>query len=229
MADKRIGLRVRARRPLPSARRKGRLTVLDFYLPHCDAVLRTSAVIHARPDDTYTWLKRFDFAQLCQPVGRAIEGMRAVPRPVAAVAQRARAVPSTARFLLDDALRAGFILLSEDRGGHVVLGAVGKLWKPSLELLPLDREEFLSFHEAKQVKAVFGFVLSRYGADRTQLKHEARFLATDDSARTLFRRFWPVIEPFAGFFMQHALRSLAVVADEQREAGAPPPPWRQRF
>ena len=203
------------------------MTVLDFYLPHSDAVLRTGVVISARPDDTYLWLKQFDFAQICEPVGRAIEDMRAVPRSIAQVAQRARRVPPSARFLLEDAVRRGFVLLSEDPRGHIVLGAVGKLWRPRIELLPLDREEFLSFHEAKYVKAVFGFVLKHYGRDRTTLKHESRFLATDDSARAHFRRFWPVAEPFAAFFMQRALRSLARTADEQREAAAMPPLWRR--
>jgi len=198
------------------------MTVLDFYLPHSDAVLRTGVAVAARPDDTYLWLKRFDFARLCEPVGRAIEDMRAVPRSIVEVAHQARRVPATATFLLDDAVRRGFVLLSEDPRGHIVLGAVGKLWQPRVELLPLDRAEFLSFHEAKYVKAVFGFVLKRYGTDRTTLKHESRFLATDDSARSHFRRFWPVAEPFAAFFMQRALRSLARTVDEQQEAAAAP-------
>lgn len=199
------------------------MTVLDFYLPHCDAVLRHGVVISARPDDTYPWLKRFDFAQMCEPVGRAIEDMRAVPRSIAEVAHRARRLPATERFRLDDAVRSGFVLLSEDRGGHIVLGAVGKLWQPRVELLPLDREEFLTFNQAKYVKAVFGFVLKRYGEDRTALKHESRFLATDDSARAHFRRFWRVAQPFAAFFMQRVLKSLAGTADEQRETAAAPP------
>jgi hypothetical protein len=228
MASNRWGPTVKARRLLPSARRKGRLTVLDFYLPHFDAVLRHGVVIPARPDDTWAWLKRFDFAQMCGPVGRAVEDMRAVPRAIAEVAHRARQLSPTARFLLDDAPRSGFVLLSEDPRGHIVLGAVGKLWKPKIELLPLDREEFLQFHDAKYVKAAFAFVLRHYGRDRTALKHEFRFLATDDSARTHFRRFWAVAEPYAVFFMQRSLQALVQVAKEQQEAIAPPPPWRRR-
>jgi hypothetical protein len=75
--------------------------------------------------------------------------------------------------------------------------------------------------------AVFGFVLWAYGEGRTALKHEARFLATDDSARTHLRRFWPVAELFVAFFMRRTFRMLATVAEEQREAAAPPP-WRRR-
>lgn len=203
------------------------MMVLDFYLPHCDALLRTGVVVSARPDDTYLRLKGFDFAPVCASAGRAIEDMRAVPRSIAEVARQARSVPATTTFLLQDAVRRGFVPLSDDPGGHIVLGGVGKLWRPRIELLPLDREEFLSFHEAKYVKAVFGFVLKRYGKDRTTLRYESRFLGTDDSARTHFRRFWPVAEPFAAFFMQRALRSLAEAVAEEREAAAAPPPWRQ--
>jgi hypothetical protein len=198
------------------------MTVLDFYLPHSDAVLRHGVVVSARPDDTYLQLKHFDFAEMCGPVGRAIEDMRAVPPSIAEVAYRARRVPPTERFRLEDAIRRGFVLLSEDPRGHIVLGAVGKLWQPRIELLPLDREEFLAFKQAKYVKAVFGFVLKRYGQDRTALKQESRFLATDDSARVHFRRFWRVAEPFAAFFMQRTLRSFADTAAVEREAGAAP-------
>ena len=211
------------------ARARGavRRSALDQYLPHFDAVLRHGAVIPASPADAYAWLERFDFAQVCAEVGRAVGDMRAVPRGVAAVARQAERLPPGARFLLDDAVRNGCVLLTAKPDRHVVLGAVGKLWQPRIELLRLSREEFAAFREAKYVKAVIGFLVVPYGEDRTHLKIESRFLATDPSARAHFRRSWHTDEPFITFLMRRVVRALKEIAKEQRHAEAPPPPWRR--
>ena len=205
------------------------MAVLEHYLPHFDAVLRHAVVIPTPPDDAYASLLGFDFAQMCEPVGRAIEDMRDLPRFIADLAHRGRRLPHDARFILADAPRSGLLRLSEDPRRHLVLGAVGRLWKPRFELLQLTREEFLAFREAKYVKAAFGFVVRPYGKGRAMLRHESRFLATDDSARTHFRRAWEVAEPFAAFFMGRALKALTAAVTEQQAATRPPPPWRRRF
>ena len=203
--------------------------MLDQYLPHFDAVIRERAVLPARPEEVYARLRSFDFAQMCQPVGRAIEDMRAVPPSVAKVAGKARRLPPTARFLLEDAVRRGVILLAEAPARHIVLGAVGKLWKADeLPLLEVDREQFVSFSQPKYVKAVVGFLILPYGRDRTLLRPEYRFLATDGSARAHFQRRWRVVEPFVTLFARRTLQALTTKVKEQRAAGAMPPPWRQR-
>jgi hypothetical protein len=218
------GFRAGRARSAPRVRK----STLDRYLPHFDAVIRHGAVIPASPPDAYLWLTRFDFAQASMEVGRAIADIRAVPRFVAEVARKARHLPPGTTFILDDALRNGFVLLAQKPDRHVVLGAVGKLWKPRIELLPLTREEFNAFDAAKYVKAVTGFLVLPYGPDRTLVKLESRFLATDDSARTHFRRCWDAAEPFVAFFLRRVVGSLRNVAKEQRELAAAPPPWRRR-
>jgi hypothetical protein len=109
-----------------------------------------------------------------------------------------------------------------------VLGAVGKLWKEAFELLPLDRDEFVGFHDAKYVKLVRGFLVLPYGRERTLLKHESRMLATDDSARAHLRRSWRVVEPYVHFFMRRALETLKEIAKELRDE-VTGPPWRSTW
>lgn len=215
--------------PLTGAVRvRGQGSVLDQYLPHFDAVIRQGVVLAARPEEVYAWLRSFDFAQMCEPVGRAIEDMRAVPRSLAKVAAKARRVLPTASFVLEDAVRGGgVILLAEAPARHIILGAVGKLWKADLSLLETAREEFVTFNQPKYVKAVIGLLIAPYGRDRTLLKHESRFLATDSSARAHFRRRWREVEPYVTFFVRRVLQALTTIAREQRAAAAPPPPWRQ--
>ncbi|MBI4502152.1 MAG: hypothetical protein HY700_13450 [Gemmatimonadetes bacterium] len=191
---------------------------LDHYLPHPDTVIRHRVMLPAGPEQTYEWVRRFDWAQLCEPVGRAIAEMRAVPPFVAEVARRARRVPPTARFIVGDALRRGFIPLSEKAGRHLVLGAVGKLWKHSPELIKMDPEEFAAFRDPKYVKILVAFLVVPYGEDRSILKLESRLLATDDSARAHLRRAWRTAEPYIDFYLRRALKTLAGVAKEYRAA-----------
>ena len=212
-----------------AVRARGRRSVLDQYLPHFDAVIRGGAVLPARPEEVYAQLRSFDFAQVCEPVGRAIGDMRAVPPWVAKVAGKARRLAPTTRFLLGDAVRSGGILLADAPARHIVLGAVGKLWQADdIPLLEMDRDQFVSFSRPKYVKAVVGFLVLPYGRDRTLLKQECRFLATDSSARAHFRRRWRVVEPFVTFLIRRTLQAVTTTAKEQRAAGAMPPPWRQR-
>lgn len=201
--------------------------MLDRYLPHFDAALRHGTVIPGSPEDAYAWLARFDFAQACVDTGRAVADMRAMPPFIAGLARRAQRLPPGTRFILEDALRNGFVLLAEKPGRHVVLGAVGKLWKPKFELLELSRDEFAAFDAPKYVKAVVGFLVLPYGENRALVKFESRFLATDDSARAHFLRSWRAEEPAVTFFMRRVVQSLRGVAKEQRDAAAAPPPWRR--
>jgi uncharacterized protein (DUF2267 family) len=130
---------------------------------------------------------------------------------------------------VEDAVRSGVILLTEAPARHIVLGAVGKLWKADeLPLLEVDREQFVSFSQPKYVKAVVGFLILPYGRERTLLKHECRFLATDSSARAHFQRRWAVVGPFVTLFARRTLQALTTTVKEERAAGALPPPWRQR-
>lgn len=203
-------------------------SVLDGFLPHFDAAIRQQVLLPASREQTYAWLRRFDFAPLAVNVGRAVEDFRALPPLVAQVAHQSLRLPPTASLMLDDALRLGMVLLSERPDQHVVLGAVGKLWKPNFELVRLDPDAFAGFHEAKYVKLAIAFTLQRYGAERTRLRHESRFLATDDSARAHFLRFWRVADPYACFFMRRAMELFKQVAVERRAEIAPGPPWRAR-
>jgi hypothetical protein len=92
------GARKRSAPLTGGVRVRGQGSVLDQYLPHFDAVIRQGVVLAARPEEVYVWMRSFDFAQMCEPVGRAIEDMRAVPRSLAKVAAKARRVlPSSSR------------------------------------------------------------------------------------------------------------------------------------
>lgn len=71
------GARKRSAPLTGGVRVRGQGSVLDQYLPHFDAVIRQGVVLAARPEEVYAWLRSFDFAQMCEPVGRAIEDMRA--------------------------------------------------------------------------------------------------------------------------------------------------------
>ncbi|HEX9895895.1 MAG TPA: hypothetical protein VGA78_18330 [Gemmatimonadales bacterium] len=200
-------------------------SMLDRYLPHFDAVLRQRVVVPVPPAQTWTLLERLDFAQLLPPVGRAIEDMRAVPDFMLRIARQALRVSPDARFLLQDAARYGFILLEGKPGRHVLLGAVGKLWKSRIELVPVGRDEFVAFDDPKYVKLLTGFLVKPFGTARSNFRHETRFRATDDTARAHFQRTWEETEPYVTFFLRQVMKTVVGVAKEHR--ATPIPPWRQ--
>jgi hypothetical protein len=202
-----------------------RHSTIQRFIPHPDVVVRHRVVLPVAAAEACDWIRRFDWAQLCLQVGPAVEDMRHVPRFVAEVAHRASRLPATASFIVDDALRSGFTLLAEQPGRHLVLGAVGKLWKAGFQLVRLNPEEFVAFQEPKYAKLATGFLVLPYGRTRSVLLHEAHLVATDASARAHLERAWRTAEPYVDFFMRRAFRTLAGVARE-RQTQLTSPPWR---
>jgi hypothetical protein len=139
--------------------------------------------------------------------------MRDVPRSILDIVDRVQHLPAEARFTLTDALARGFVLLGERRGRAIMLGAIGKLWKPDVTLLPLEPAEFRAFREPKYGKLAIAFWVERFGRDKSVLRFEARVAATDDSARAHLERWYRVIRPFTTFFLRRALAGIKAEAE----------------
>jgi hypothetical protein len=57
-------------------------------------------------------------------------------------------------------------------------------------------------------KIACNFSLRPYGADRTLVTYECRTLATDETARRGFMRYWRPLAPFIGLVMRSQLRVI---------------------
>jgi hypothetical protein len=88
-------------------------------MPRWDVADRHELSVAAPADRTYRAVRTVDLA--ASPVSRLLFAIRSLP----AIARGRRVPPSVT---LDDAVRMGFALLSEQPGREIVLGTVGRFW-----------------------------------------------------------------------------------------------------
>lgn len=113
--------------------------------------------------------------------------------------------------------------LGETPGRELAMGAVGKVWKPSIEWLPVSREDFTSFAEPGWAKIAAAFVVHPYGERRALLTYEARAAGTDPEAAARFARYWALVSPGAGLVLRETLRAVRATAEARSRPTGPGP------
>jgi hypothetical protein len=144
-----------------------------------------------------TFLPRYDVRErhavrLLSTPAVALEAVRSVTAeeaPSLRLLFRLRGLPASGP-IMAGMEREGFRLLGEDAGA-LVLGAVGRPWRPSGGIA--RSVDFVAFAEPGWAKMALEF-----RADRGVLATETRVLLTDAAARRAFRRYWLVVRPFSG-------------------------------
>ena len=109
---------------------------------------------------------------------------------------------------LDDLLKAGFVLLGERPDQELLLGTVGRFWKPSGDPQPVDVAGFRNFERRGYAKAAWGFHLSQRAEGITYLATETRVYCLNDASRRWFRLYWLFIGPFSGLIRKEMLRAI---------------------
>jgi hypothetical protein len=120
--------------------------------------------------------------------------------------------------LLDRFARQGFMVLGE-RPDEVVLGVIGRFWRPRGNVRRSVPEEFASFAEPCFAKGAINFRIAARG-EGTVLSTETRVLATDASARRRFRGYWLIVRPGSGVIRHDMLRAVRRAALRNARAGA---------
>lgn len=110
----------------------------------------------------------------------------------------------------------GFQVLADEPPHEVVVGAIGKVWRPEIPFVHLDNAEaFSTFEEPGFVKVAWAVRLSPLGEGHTRLVFELRVDATDDGSWKKFCRYFRVIGLGSRFIRRSLLAGLA------RELGRP--------
>ncbi|HVM35081.1 MAG TPA: hypothetical protein VM784_07030 [Actinomycetota bacterium] len=174
-------------------------TRLDFWMPTYDFVSRHEAGVGAPAEVVYASLRRADFAS--SRLVRVLFALRGL---------------GGGRFTLDDLVRAGFTVLDDVAGEEIVLGIVGKFWRPAGSLVRVGADEFADFDRPGFVAAAWNFNVTTEGAG-SRLATETRIRATDAAARRAFARYWRAVGPFSGLIRR---RVLALVARDAEAAVA---------
>ena len=179
--------------------------LIDEWMPAWDAVERHETRIRAPRELVWRTVRTLDFKR--SPVVGALFALRSLPGLLSG-RPRPRALGTT----LDGLLRNGFVLLGERPGAELLLGVVGRFWRPTGDVLRLTADEVRAFDRPGYAVGTWDFTLADDG-DAVRLATETRVRCTDEASRRRFRRYWTVVGPFSALIRREMLRSIRRAAE----------------
>ncbi len=185
---------------------------LDDWMPAWDVVERHETLVRAPRDRAWSAVRTLDLSR--SPVVRTLFALRSLPGLFARRGRR-RALGAT----LDDLLRMGFVLLEERPGEEVVLGLVGKFWRPSGCIRRVTPEELRAFAEPGWAVAAWNFTLNPAGDGAVRVATETRVRCTDAASRRRFRAYWLLVGPFSALIRREMLRAIRRTAEDGTTQG----------
>ncbi len=165
-------------------------SLLDRFMPEWDVAEHHEIEVSASPARAFAAVMDLDLTS--SPTIRVLFVARGLGGP-----RRAHT--------LGDLERIGFVRLGEDPPHEVVLGIVGRFWRPMGGILRgWTAADFPTFAQPGYAKAAWNFTVAPAG-DGAVVSTETRVIATDDAARRSFRRYWWVVAPFSSITRRAAL------------------------
>jgi hypothetical protein len=190
------------------------ILLIDRFLPRYDFAVIHARVFRAPPQTCYRLARGLDL--LRDPVIRTLLGVRSLPERLLGRLPGHRAAGEGARpptFRLDDMVGPpiGWILLGEEPNVEIVLGQIGRPWKPvgASEGPPVAPVEFASFDRPGFAKIAFSLMVQPYGVASSILTMETRVVLTDPGSLRRFARYWRLVEPSVRLIDRMTLRLLA--------------------
>jgi hypothetical protein len=184
---------------------------VDRYLPAYDVRSQHTLDVDAPAPDTYRAARDLD-------LGRSIPvlvlfAIRALPRILTGKTRPTRSLT------LDSLSDLGFVML-EDTRDEIVMGAVGKFWRPDSGMVGVAPEDFRGFDEPGYAKGIMAFTVEELGGGGSVVATETRVHCTSPDARRKFLLYWRAIGPFSGVIRKLMLQEVKRAA-EAREVGPP--------
>jgi deazaflavin-dependent oxidoreductase (nitroreductase family) len=186
------------------------MLMIDRFLPRYDFAVVHASVFQAPPEVCYQAARGLDL--LRDPVIRTLLGLRSLPQRLADRLGEHRAGPAepAPTFRLDDMLRYDWILLSEELGVEIVLGQIGRPWKPvgASSGPSVEPAGFAAFDQPGFAKIAFSLGVQPYGTTSSIVTMDTRIVVTDPKSRQRFARYWTLVEPFVRLIDRMTLRLL---------------------
>ena len=189
--------------------------LIDEWMPVWDVVERHETRIRAPREAVWRTVRTLDFAR--SPVIAALFALRSLPGLLSR-GPRKRALGTT----MDGLLRNGFVLLGERPGEELLLGVVGRFWRPTGDLVRLTADELRAFDRPGYAVGAWDFTLAEEGG-AVRLATETRVRCTDAASRRSFRRYWTVVGPFSALIRREMLRSVRRAAESAPSEPKRPP------
>ncbi len=99
------------------------------------------------------------------------------------------------------------MILGEEPGREVVLGTIGRFWRPAACARSLPPSS-LAFAEPGWAKAAWNFRVEPAPDGAATTSTETRVLCTDPVSRRTFRRYWRIVRPFSGLIRIEMLNAI---------------------
>ena len=177
---------------------------LDEVIPRFDVRERHAAWMPAPPEQAYRAARELTFADV--PVLRGLMALRGIP-----AALTGDPLPlDPRRPFVDQALELGFLLLHERPPEELVVGAVGRFWRPAANRpnsTVRTREDFVRFEAPGFAKAAMNFAVRPEGSG-SYVETETRVEGTDPGARLRFRAYWLLIGPWSALIRRAMLAAM---------------------
>jgi hypothetical protein len=177
---------------------------LDHYLAVYNVRSYHETEVDAAPDSTYRAARDLDMGRSLIVAG--LSAIRALPHLLTGKVRPSRSIT------LETLLELGFTVLEEQPPNVLVLGAVGRFWRPDSGLVRVAAEEFRSFDEPGNAKGVLSFTVEEHGSG-SLLATETRVACTDGSALRKFSLYWRFIGPFSGLIRRLMLDQVKRTAE----------------
>ncbi len=138
------------------------------------------------------------------PLGGSLLAIRlAIARLAGKPFRYVRAEPLVTQFL-----DQGFVLLADERPSELVLGAIGRFWRPTSDLQNVaDANAFVQFHKPGFCKAAVSFHCAEVEGE-THVSIETRVLATDARADRAFAPYWVLVRTGGGILRWEMLAAV---------------------
>lgn len=181
--------------------------LIDDLLPTYQFAERHETRVAAPAGRVYAELRRLDLSR-----SRIIAGLLWLRRLPARMTGGAPArLP--ARLTMEGVLGDGFVVLGEDPPAEIVLGTIGRFWRPSGELQKFAAKEFATLSAPGCARAAWNFSTAEVEGG-TMLTTETRVQCLDDDALRSFRRYWFVVRPFSGLIRREMLKAVKRAAED---------------
>ncbi|MEA2453101.1 MAG: hypothetical protein QOG04_1811 [Actinomycetota bacterium] len=178
---------------------------IDRLLAVYDVRSHHSIEVDAAPAAVYQAVRELDLGRSL-PVA-ALMFVRTIPRLLTGKVRPSRSIT------LEDIVQAGFTILEERPPNELVIGAVGRFWRPDSGVVPVTVEEFGTFNEPGFARSAMSFAVEERG-EGSLLATETRVACTDASARRKFSLYWRAIGPFSGLIRRIVLADIKRAAEK---------------
>jgi len=174
---------------------------IDLFAPNPDAVETHTIKIAASPAVVYRALWTADLGGSL--VIKLLLALRSLPGFVLRGSR-----PRSQKVTLQTVIDSGFGVLNEEPGSEIVLGVIGRFWRPVGNLSPFKRDDFDRAVPPGMAHAVWNFRVSEGRNASTVLSTETRVTCGDLASRRKFRLYWFFVRPFSGLIRRIMLKNV---------------------